>query len=89
MAFYCYGLKDICKCDILCMDCKFYDHSGGMEVKTNADRIRAMSDEEFVKFVGHNCLCDRIQDYHREWCNRQAVCENCLEEWLKQPVKED
>lgn len=55
---------------------------------TNADRIRAMSDEELVKFIGHNSLCDQIQNNERNWCESQGVCNNCLVEWLKQPAEE-
>ena len=54
---------------------------------TNADRIRAMRDEELLKFIGHNSLCDQIQN-ESDWCEKQATCENCLEKWLKQPAEE-
>ena len=53
---------------------------------TNADRIRAMTDEELVAFIGHNGLCDRIQN-EGTWCEEHAVCEGCLLEWLKQPAE--
>lgn len=55
---------------------------------TNADRIRAMSDEELAAFIGRNCLCDRIQS-EGNWCEEHAVCRNCLTEWLQQPAKEE
>ena len=54
---------------------------------TNADRIRAMSDEELAKFIGHNSLCDQIQNDNGAWCKKQSVCEGCLVEWLKQPAE--
>lgn len=84
-----------------CSECKkFYDCLYGGELvgrltscpdfqqkpKTNADRIRAMSDEELVKFIGHNSLCDQIQNNEGKWCESQGVCNNCLVEWLKQPA---
>ena len=81
MAFYCYGLKGICKCDILCRDCKFYDDSGGMEVKTNADRIRAMSDVELREFMCSITKCEVCRYENWGGCG--------LMEWLKQPVEED
>ena len=56
--------------------------------QTNADRIRAMSDEELSKFIGHNSLCDQIQNDNGAWCKKQSVCEGCLVEWLKQPAEE-
>ena len=58
--------------------------------KTNADRIRAMSDEELARFL------DDTQ--YREWEeiqeNRQELVDfrSCVEgwaEWLKQPYKEE
>ena len=88
MAFYCNGKKDICECDILCADCQHYDNTGGKKWQTNADRIRAMSDEELARFLAEN-----------EWeCETYNDCAKCLRmtddgcvsllEWLKQPVEE-
>ena len=47
--------------------------------QTNADRIRAMSDEELAEFVS-NCGCP---DHAR---NCIASCTDCTLKWLKQPV---
>ena len=67
MAFYCNGLKGVCKCDILCVDCKHFDNSGGKYVQTNADRIRAMSDEELAEFLTEE-----------KWkCDNWRVCKEC------------
>lgn len=50
--------------------------------QTNADRIRAMSDEELAEWVtcsryfGIEMVCD-------------TSCVACCLEWLKQPAKED
>ena len=54
--------------------------------QTNADRIRAMSDEELAKFIPdwsytNACKCDE-QPYVD--CNNE--CEKCVLEWLKQPA---
>ena len=58
---------------------------------TNADRIRAMSDEElslksstlFVKA----CKCeDPSQCTREEWIGNYSPCCQCVLEWLKQPV---
>jgi hypothetical protein len=51
MAFYCNGKKDLCDCDILCADCQHYDNTGGKKWQTNADRFRAMSDDEQQRCV--------------------------------------
>ena len=59
------------------------------KVLTNADRIRAMSDEELAQVLSYNCTC-------REFCH-ECVAEkdmpNCpgdsikkWTEWLKQPA---
>ena len=54
---------------------------------TNADRIRAMSDEELAKLLSHDARAcpDRITRCHDYGFN----CERCWIEWLKQPVKEN
>ena len=57
-------------------------------VKTNADHIRAMSDEELAKFIPdwsytNACKCDELPYVD---CNNE--CEKCVLEWLKQPAEE-
>lgn len=65
----------------LCYSC------GAYREPTNADRIRAMSDEELAKMLwktgrNYRAICaDPVVDY------REHSAE--LLEWLKQPVKED
>lgn len=56
--------------------------------QTNADRIRAMSDEELAEYVGKICLCSHIQYEDIGFCDNRAVCANCIVEWLRQPVEE-
>ena len=52
---------------------------------TNADRIRAMSDEELVEFIKNikvrAALCKAVK-------NNDAFEELCSAEWLKQPAEE-
>ena len=52
--------------------------------QTNADRIRAMSDEELASIIASTPICkERYMDclkYGRD-------CEPCLLEWLKQPAE--
>ena len=58
--------------------------------KTNADRIRAMSDEELADFIDR-CEMSDI-DYSKTFCNLcngQYECSQCRLEWLKQPAKEE
>lgn len=58
---------------------------------TNADRIRAMTDEELSKF-----LCDfrtgSAGEHHCAGCKAEEYCRtghNGMIEWLQQPAKED
>ena len=69
----------------------YRDKSCKVTVVTNADRIRAMSDEElslksstlFVKA----CKCeDPSQCTREEWIGNYSPCCQCVLEWLKQPV---
>ena len=86
MAFYCNGKKDMCDCDTLCADCGFFDNSGGQKTLTNADRIRAMSDEELAKLLLNACIGSK--------CGEQPMneygsidCFACRMKWLKQPAE--
>ena len=53
---------------------------------TNADRIRAMSDEDLVEFIKHikvrAALCKAVK-------NNDAFEELCSAEWLQKPAEED
>ena len=73
---------------------RLIDHS---KPTTNADKIRAMSDEEITEFVcrnGINTLCDIICGGE---CNAIAsfkksgneACKEIVMKWLQQPVKEE
>ena len=63
--------------------------------QTNADRIRAMSDEELARHlhcIGWDChLCAEHERLDNEPLLRDQKCdENCFEhclEWLKQPAE--
>ena len=60
----------------------------GPYAPTNADRIRAMSDEELAVgikkiFIGKAPWCD-----HHCKLDDDNSCNTCLKEWLKQPAEE-
>ena len=59
------------------------------KVETNADRIRAMSDEELAKYLSNPCNCavDPERDGFRECGN--DLCVKYLLEWLQQPAEEE
>ena len=54
-------------------------------VPTNADRIRAMSDEELAEFIKHikvrAAFCKAVKD-------NDAFEELCSSEWLQMPAEE-
>ena len=56
---------------------------------SNADRIRAMSDEELAKFIATPCQCEvrPKRDGFRECGN--DLCLKYLLKWLQQPAEED
>lgn len=56
---------------------------------TNAQKIRAMSDEELAKYLSIPCDCavDPERDGYRECGN--DLCVKYLLEWLQQPAEEE
>lgn len=52
------------------------------EAVTNADRIRAMTDEELAAFMADKLLCPAPKE-----CD--CDCATCWLDWLKQPPKEN
>ena len=89
MAFYCNGKKGVCECDILCDDCQHYDNTCGKKLQTNADRIRAMSDEDLEDFLlTEEWMCDTYISCSECPLRGEKGCISILE-WLKQPVKEN
>ena len=65
-------------------ECNHTDCPYRTEPITNADRIRAMSDEELAKVpsrFGYSCV------FPQKECGESDTCEKCLLEWLKQPAE--
>ncbi len=60
---------------------------------SNADRIRAMSDEELSEFISRIEIGDFGQQVYGktfcDMCKGQYKCDDCRLWWLQQPVKED
>ena len=63
------------------------------ETLSNADRIRAMSDEELAEFISRIEIGDfGPQVYGRTFCDMckgQYECDDCRLWWLQQPAEED
>jgi hypothetical protein len=73
-----YCVKHRCPC--LEKNCGYYGEL------TNADRIRAMSDEELAEVLGKLVHCGGCP--MRDNCKVDDLpCNNVLIEWLKQPVE--
>ena len=69
-----------------CSECKGFSKYEYEKPMTNADKIRAMSDEELSKFL-REPFCDKRT--HEEctisYC---GVCDQCVLDWLQQPAEE-
>ena len=66
-----------------------YDDPSKYAKQTNADRIRAMTDEELAKWLdnnmcvlGHGCPCEKCEQPYKR------PCDDAWLEWLKAEVKE-
>jgi hypothetical protein len=75
-------------------ECDEFNRKIDSHTLTNADRIRAMSDEELAVFLDtwgccHHCIeHERLSD--NRWFSDEKCDEKCAEhclEWLKQPAK--
>ena len=61
---------------------------GHSKPMTNAQKIRAMSDEELAEFI-YRCEMSEI-DYAKTFCdlcNGQYECGQCRLDWLRQPAE--
>ena len=66
-----------------CVGCRYSDPFKQPK-RTNADRIRAMSDEELAKYFSYIAECDHCQNgLDRECCVNEDTCINRWLEWLK------
>ena len=78
-----------CKDDAFINGAKFdpnesVKYCAGFEPITNADRIRAMSDEELANIIAGTPIC---KERYMDCLNEGRDCEPCLLEWLKQPTE--
>lgn len=58
--------------------------------KTNADRIRSMSDEELAELldsVDNGGIRALDVDYPCDECTQKTECEDCFKEWLQSEVE--
>ena len=57
--------------------------------QTNADRIRAMSDEELAEFIPNWSYTNACKCEEQSYADCNLKCEECVLDWLQQPAKED
>ena len=58
------------------------------EPQTNADRIRAMTDEEMAEFMSNKVDCQYC-NVKTEWCSESEIaCRRGWLDWLKQEAEE-
>lgn len=55
--------------------------------QTNADRIRAMSDEELAKFIDKLSSCSCC-GFDKNECKKSVHCRDGIMQWLKSEAKE-
>lgn len=65
--------------------CKAYEPEKKM---TNADRIRAMSDEELAAHMWNKFGCPDGRNHTTYDCIGNS-CKDCWLDWLRQPAEED
>lgn len=60
------------------------------DIKTNADKIRSMNDEELAEFLNdyHNNDVANDEICHAGLCLEDEDCVGCTLKWLQRPVKE-
>ena len=85
------GERCVCSCtqyEECNMECSMYRHVTGKQ--TNADRIRAMSDEELAEFMKpYDSGCPRWNGKEPMPCSMRTNCRDCWLDWLKSPVEVD
>ncbi len=55
------------------------------QIRTNADRIRAMSDAELAELLENQAIVCQLDT---EWCRKRvAGCKGCAKAWLESPAK--
>lgn len=55
--------------------------------KTNADRIRAMSDEELAEFLADDWNCEHCSDKDKQGNCNGATCKVGILAWLQSEVE--
>lgn len=79
-------------CENCAPDWMNLDDCPGPHIITNADHIRAMSDEELAASpIICRTICNLIYDRgeNKKYCLKDEPCSSCIRNWLKAPYKEN
>lgn len=66
-----------------------YAHVPRQTPRTNADRIRAMTDEELMQFIDKKLDACIDIGAQKEDCYTVGGCARCISEWLRETAEED
>lgn len=68
-------------------DCDKFNQAVEHQPMTNADRIRAMSDEELADYINNHDVCNTRtnEECKISYC---AVCQVCVLDWLQQSAEQ-
>ena len=58
------------------------------ELKTNAERIRSMTDEELAEFLKDCADCATCAFASRQNCKTEETCKKAFLDWLKSPEED-
>ena len=78
---------DCCNCGASQYMAKCKGICGSAVPMSNADRIRAMSDEELARWLVDATVCERVCGGD-EYCHGNE-CVKRVTDWLQQPAKEE
>lgn len=79
-----YKCKD-CEKEKSCPGLHTGPHKNCFRQKTNADRIREMTDAELELFLPNWSYTNACKAGERDYVGCDNECEKCVAEWLKQP----
>lgn len=83
-------MSEVCNhMDLDCSELREWIEQKNKKVKTNADRIRAMSDDELSYLIIDNVDCNSRCKAWKEGCEySDSTCRQAWLDWLKEEVKE-
>lgn len=56
--------------------------------QTNLEKIQNMTIDEMADLFGLHSICSHIQNNKHEYCEENAVCNDCIRKWLESAAEE-